>query len=326
MMNTTPVSKRKCLAALCLGLAAWGAAQAQGGYPARPVRVIVPFPAGGVTDIGARVVTERLGQLLGQPFVIENRPGAGTKLGTEAAVKAPKDGYTLYLSNASYAILPVVDPSAGYDPEKDLAPVRTIATYGLSIVVNPALPVKSLGEFIDYARKHPGRVNYGSAGQGSGVHFAGEWLKHLTGISMTHIPYRSTSLAVQDVAGGRLDMTMDGAVKPYVDAGKVRLLAVTDVRRDPRFPDTPTVAEAGLPGYEQVSWLGLFAPAGTPADVVARLSQAVGELVKEDAVRRRLADLGMSPVSGPADDLARRVGGDLRLYRRIAKETGVKFD
>ncbi|MCJ0765550.1 Bug family tripartite tricarboxylate transporter substrate binding protein [Variovorax terrae] len=318
-------TKKKYLIALCLGLAACGV-QAQPGYPLKPVRVIVPFPAGGVTDIGARVVTERLGQLLGQPFVIENRPGAGTKLGTEVAVKAPKDGYTLYLSNASYAILPVVDPAASYDPEKDLVPVRTIATYGLSIVVNPALPVKSLGEFIDYARKHPGRVNYGSAGAGSGVHFAGEWLRQMTGITMTHIPYRSTSLAVQDVAGGRLDMTMDGAVKPYVDAGKVRLLAVTDTRRDPRFPDTPTVAEAGLPGYEQVSWLGLFAPVGTPAEVVARLSQAVGELVKEDAVRRRLADLGMSPVAGPADDLARRVGSDLRLYRRIAKETGLKFD
>jgi tripartite-type tricarboxylate transporter receptor subunit TctC len=320
--NTVTIGK--LFAAFCLAAAC--GAQAQSGYPAKPVRVIVPFSAGGVTDIGARVVTDRLSQLLGQPFIIENRPGAGTKLGTEVAIKAPKDGYTLYLSNASYAILPVVDPAAGYDPEKDLLPVRTLATYGLSIVVNPALPVKTLGEFIDYARRNPGRLNYGSAGPGSGVHFAGEWLKHMTGIQMVHVPYRSTSLAVQDVAGGRLDMTMDGAVKPYVDSGKVRLLAVTDTRRDPRFPDTPTVAEAGLPGFQQVSWLGLFAPVGVPAEVVARLNEALNEIVKDATVRRRLADLGMSPVPGPPDDLQRRVGDDARLYRRIAREAQLRFE
>ncbi|MBN9409910.1 MAG: tripartite tricarboxylate transporter substrate binding protein [Burkholderiales bacterium] len=312
------------VAALC-AVAAIGA-HAQGGYPAKPVKVIVPFPAGGVTDIGARVVAERMGQLLGQPLVIENRPGAGTKLGTEAAIKSPPDGYTLYLSNTSYAILPVVDPAASYDPTKALAPVGTISTYGLAIVVNPALPVKTLGEFVEYARRNPGKLNYGSAGLGSGVHFAGEQLKQMTGTFMVHIPYRSTALAVQDLAGGRLDMTMDGAVKPYVDAGKVRLIAVTDVRRDPRFPDTPTVAEAGLPDFRQVSWLGLFAPVGTPPETIARLNQALNDAVKDPGTRQRLADLGMLPVGGAPADLIQRAGDDLQLFRKIARDTKIKFD
>jgi tripartite-type tricarboxylate transporter receptor subunit TctC len=301
-------------------------AQAQGSFPTKPMKVIVPFPAGGITDIGARIVTERMGQILGQPLVIENRPGAGTKLGTDAAIKSTPDGYTLYVSNSSYAILPVVDAQAGYEPTKALAPVGTMATYGLAIVVNPALPVKTLGEFIDYARRHPGKLNYGSSGPGSGVHFAGEQFKQLTGTFMVHIPYRSTSLAVQDVAGGRLDMTMDGAVKPYVDAGKVRLLAVTDVRRDPRFPDTPTVGEAGLPEFKQVSWLGMFAPVGTPAEMVARLNQAMNEALKDATMKQRLADLGLQPVGGAPADLIQRAGDDLQLFRKIARDTRLKFD
>lgn len=315
---------RSFLAALSVAVAL--GAQAQGGFPTKPMKVIVPFPAGGVTDIGARIVTERMGQILGQPLVIENRPGAGTKLGTDAAIKSTPDGYTLYVSNSSYAILPVVDAQAGYEPTKALAPVGTMATYGLAIVVNPALPVKTLGEFIDYARRHPGKLNYGSSGPGSGVHFAGEQFKQLTGTFMVHIPYRSTSLAVQDVAGGRLDMTMDGAVKPYVDAGKVRLLAVTDVRRDPRFPDTPTVGEAGLPDFKQVSWLGMFAPVGTPTEVIARLNQAMNEALKEAGMKQRLAELGLQPVGGAPSDLLQRAGDDLQLFRKIARDTRLKFD
>jgi len=315
---------RSFFAALSVAVAL--GAQAQGGFPTKPMKVIVPFPAGGVTDIGARIVTERMGQILGQPLVIENRPGAGTKLGTDAAIKSTPDGYTLYVSNSSYAILPVVDAQAGYEPTKALAPVGTMATYGLAIVVNPALPVKTLGEFIDYARRHPGKLNYGSSGPGSGVHFAGEQFKQLTGTFMVHIPYRSTSLAVQDVAGGRLDMTMDGAVKPYVDAGKVRLLAVTDVRRDPRFPDTPTVGEAGLPDFKQVSWLGMFAPVGTPTEVIARLNQAMNETLKEAGMKQRLAELGLQPVGGAPSDLLQRAGDDLQLFRKIARDTRLKFD
>ena len=322
-MNT-----RQLLAALAIAAsaAASGSALAQAAWPAKPIRVIVPFPAGGVTDIGARIVAERMGQALGQPLVIENRPGAGTKLGTKAAIDSPPDGYTLYISNTSYAILPVVDAAAGYDPQRAMAPVGTISTYGLAIVVNPALPVKTLAEFTAYAKRNPGRLNYGSAGPGSGVHFAGEQFKQLTGTFMVHIPYRSTALAVQDVAGGRLDMTMDGAVKPYVDAGKVRLLAVTDIRRDPRFPDTPTVAEAGLPEFKQVSWLGLFAPADVAPDVIARLNAVLNDSLKDPATRKRLADLGMLPMGGPPSDLFQRAGDDLQAFRKIARDTRLKFD
>lgn len=295
-------------------------------YPARAVRVIVPFPAGGVTDIGARVVAEKLGQLLGQPFIIDNRPGAGTKIGTEVAIKSPKDGYTLYFSNASYAILPAIDLKAGYDPEKDLAPIGLVCTYGLAIVVNSGLPVKTLEEFIEYARKNPGKVSYGSSGLGSGTHFAMEWLKKVTGTQMLHIPYRSSSLAVQEVAAGRLDVTMDGAVKTYVDSGKVKILAVTDTRRDPRFPDVPTVTEAGIADYEQVSWLGLFAPVGTPLEVTSKLNRALADVTADPEVRSRLASLGMAASTGAPADLQQRVRRDAQTYKKVAAELKIRID
>lgn len=317
---------RRTILALLAGATVCVAAMAQQTYPSKPVKVVVPFPAGGVTDIGSRVVAEKLGQLLGQPFIIENRPGAGTKLGTDAAIKSPKDGYTLYFSNTSYAILPAIDPNAGYDPEKDLAPIGLVSTYGLALVVNSELPVKSLKEFIDYAKKNPGKVNYGSSGLGSGTHFAMEWLKSVTGTHMVHIPFRSTSLAVQEVAAGRLEVTMDGAVKPYVDSGKVKILAVTDTRRDPRFPDVPTVIEAGIPGYEQVSWLALFAPVGTPPEITSKLNKALADVAADPGVRSRLASLGMTPIAGSPADLQKQVRKDAQTYKKIAADLKIKLE
>ena len=314
------------LGLLLAAVAVCGASMAQQTYPTKAVKVIVPFPAGGVTDIGARVVAEKLGQLLGQPFIIDNRPGAGTKLGTDAAIKSPKDGYTLYFSNTSYAILPAIDPNPGYDAEKDLAAIGMICTYGLAIVVNPELPVKTLKEFIAYAKAKPGKVNYGSSGLGSGTHFAMEQFKSMTRTYMVHIPFRSTSLAVAEVAAGRLDVTMDGAVKPFVDSGKVKILAVTDTRRDPRFPQVPTVVEAGLPGYEQVAWLALFAPAGTPPEVISKLNKALVDVGADPGVRARLADLGMTPLTGSPADLQKRVHKDGTTYKKIATDLKIKLE
>jgi tripartite-type tricarboxylate transporter receptor subunit TctC len=241
------------------------------------------------------------------------------------AVKSAKDGYTLYMSNSSYAILPVIDPDAGYDAERDLAPVGLGATYGMAVVVNPALSAKTLGELLALAKQAPGKLTYGSAGMGSGSHFMGEHLKQLTGTNILHVPYKSTSLAVQDVAGGRVDLAFDGAVKPLADAGKVRIIAVTGAVRDPRFPQVPTVAEAGLGEFTFESWLGLFAPTDTPERIITRLNQAMNEALTDAGVKQRLADLGLTPGGGNTAFLKKQVSADLVNYRKIAADTRIKL-
>ena len=232
-------ARRLLVAALC---AAAGAAHAQPNV----IKMVVPFPAGGVTDQAARIVAEQMAQRLGQPVIVDNRPGAGGRLGIDAVVKAPADGNTLLFTNTSYSIYPVVNPKAGFDPARSLAPISLSASYGLQIVTSTRVPADTLPQFIAYARKNPGKLSYGSAGVGSGAHFAGEFFKSLTGTYLVHIPYRSTAGALNDVAGGQLDLAFDGSAKPLVDAGKVKLLAVTGDKRDPRFPTTPTATEAGL--------------------------------------------------------------------------------
>lgn len=302
-----------------------GAAYAQPAWPNRPVKVIVPFPAGGVTDVSARIILDRMGQTLGAPLIVENRPGAGTKLGTAAAIKAPKDGYTLYMNNSSYSMLPVIDRDAGYDAERDLVPVGLGTSYGMAVAVNAASPYKSLRELVAAARQNPGKLSYGSAGMGSGSHFMGEHLKKLTGIDMLHVPFKSTSIATQEVAAGRVDLAFEGSVKPYVDSGKVKVLAVTGTMRDPRFPQIPTVAEAGIPEFTFESWLGLFAPVGTPEPIIARLNQALNEAVADPGVKQKLADLGLATNGGPPGKLRAQIATDLAHYRKVAAETGVKL-
>jgi tripartite-type tricarboxylate transporter receptor subunit TctC len=301
------------------------AAYAQSAWPNRPVKVIVPFPAGGVTDVSARIILDRMGQALGSPLLVENRPGAGTKLGTAAAIKSPKDGYTLYMNNSSYSMLPVLDPEAGYDAERDLVPVGLGTSYGMAVAVNAASPHKSLRELVSAAKQNPGKLSYGSAGMGSGSHFMGEHLKKLAGVDMLHVPFKSTSVATQEVAAGRVDLAFEGAIKPFVDSGKVKVIAVTGTTRDPRFPQIPTVAEAGMPEFTFESWLGLFAPVGTPEAIITRLNQAMNEAVADPGVKQKLADLGLTATGGPPAKLRAQIATDLAHYRKIASDTGVKL-
>ena len=220
---------------------------------AEVLRVIVPYAAGGITDIGARVICEQLSQVLGQPVIVENRPGGGTRIGTAAAFAAKPDGNTLLLTNIAYSILPLVDRSVKYEAASAATPVGLASVYPIALVVNAALPVKTLQEFIAYARKNPGKLSYGSAGPGSGAHLGGELFKALTGTYLVHIPYRSTSSALTDVAAGRIDLTFDATAFELARTGQVRILAVSGTERDPRMPDVPTVAEAGLKGMETAS-------------------------------------------------------------------------
>jgi tripartite-type tricarboxylate transporter receptor subunit TctC len=290
------------------------------------IRVIVPYAAGGITDIGARVICEHLGPASGQPVIVENRPGGGTRIGTSAALAAKPDGNTLLLTNIAYSILPLVDPAVKYDAATAAVPVGLASTYPIALVVNAALPVKTLREFIDYARRNPGRLSYGSAGPGSGAHLGGELFKSLTGTHLVHIPYRSTSNALADVAAGRIDLTFDATAIELARTGQVRILAVSGTERDPRLPNVPTVAEAGLKGMETASWLGLFAPPATPAAVVERLNKALNVAVQNDALKARFRDLGMVARSGPPSLLIDQVRHDTELYRRVINEAKLKFE
>ncbi len=290
------------------------------------IKMVVPFPAGGVTDQAARIVAEKMGQQLGQTIVIDNRPGAGGRIGTEAVMKAPGDGATLLFTNSSYSILPVVDPKAPYDPLKSLAPISMSATYSLQVVTSTKIPVNTLGEFIAYAKKRPGALSYGSAGVGSGTHFAGEFFKSLTGAFLVHIPYKSTTGALNDVATGVLDFAIDGAAKPLADSGRVKLLAVTGSKRDPRLPNVPTAAEAGLPPFVLVSWVGVLAPTATPASLVERLNAAANAAVNDPAVQKRFADMGLLAQGGATNRLAQTIEDELKLHQRIAAQAKLKFD
>jgi tripartite-type tricarboxylate transporter receptor subunit TctC len=240
--------------------------------------------------------------------------------------KSVPDGNTLLFTNSSLSILPVIDPKAAIDPLKLLAPVSMSATYGLGILIGAQSPANTLQEFIQLARKNPGKFSYGSSGPGSGAHFAGEYFKALTGTFIVHVPYKSTAAALTDVAGGVLDLAFDAAARPLVEAGKVKLLAVTDDKRDPRFPNVPTAAEGGLKGFVLSSWVGLLAPAATPAPVLDRLNQAAAAALADPSVRKRFADMGLVPQGGVPAKLRDAMAAEGVLYRKIAADAKLQFE
>jgi tripartite-type tricarboxylate transporter receptor subunit TctC len=290
------------------------------------LRLVVPYPAGGVTDLAARALAERLGPTLGQTVIVENRPGGGSRIGTDAVLKAAPDGRTLLFTNTSYTILPIVDPTLKIEPDRSLQPVGLVASYGLALAVASSAPVTTLPQLVAYARSHPGKLSYGSSGPGSGAHFIGEYFKSLTGTFIVHIPYRSTAAALNDVAAGVLDMTFDATAKAYADAGKVRILGVTGSHRDPRLPGVPTMAEAGLKDFVLESWVGLLAPAGTPPATVTRLNAALNEALAAPALRQRLQEMGLTPEGGAPTRMLGQIREETQLYRRIATTGKLRFD
>lgn len=292
----------------------------------QPVKLIVPYGAGGVTDQAARVLAERMSSLLGQPVIVDNRPGAGTRLGTAAVKQGPADGSVLLFTNISFSTAPLVDATVPYDPVKTFAPVGLAAVYGAALVVRSSLPARTLPELIAYARQNPGQLAYGSAGAGSGAHFVGEYLKSLTGTFIVHIPYRSTSAALNDVAAGLVDVAFDATAKPLVDAGKVRALAIVGSQRDPRMPDVPTAAEAGVKGLDFNAWLGLLAPAATPPATVDRLNKAMAAALQDPGVQRRYREMGLLPQGGDSGHLLQQLHDDAVLYRKVIEQSGLRFD
>ena len=330
---TPSLLRRKALLAplaLAFGLGAAGPLAAQtGDYPTKPIRLIVPFAPGGVTDTGARVVAERLGQRLGQQVVVDNKPGASGNIGTQMAAVAPADGYTLVVGfDGTLVINPHVFAKVPFDPVKDFAPVSKIGDAVLVIVANPAVPAKNLQELVAYSKTLPGGVSYGSAGTGSTPHLAGELLKQRTGAQFTHIPYKGGGQAMADVVGGTLPMlyTAVAGASAFIQNNQVRPIAVSSSTRLASLPNVPTVAESGVPGFEASSWIGILAPARTPQPIVDRLQREIHAVVNMPDIQARLATLGISSVGNTPAEFGAQIQSDLRKYAEIVKGSNIKME
>ncbi len=315
-------------AGAALGLApAFSWAQA-GGFPNKPVRLVVPFPAGGATDVFARALSQKWGERLGQTVVVENRPGAGGTIGSAAVAQAAPDGYTLLLATSStHSIGPSLNPRMPYDAVRDFTPLAHVGNAPSIMLVPNSSPAKSVQEFIALARSRPGQLNYGSSGNGTIVQLTTELFKSRAAVFITHIPYRGTALAMPDLMSGKLDVMFDSLPTglPHVREGRLRALAVTSARRSPLAPDLPAVSEV-LPGYASNTWFGLYAPRALAPELVARLNTTVNEALADADVRDRLGRLGIEPVGGAADAFARMVAADSTQWRAIIAERKITAD
>jgi tripartite-type tricarboxylate transporter receptor subunit TctC len=316
---------RAALAALLLSALA-GAASAQ--YPSHPVRFIVPSAVGGGTDIIARAIALKLSESLGAQFVVENRPGAGQMIGIELAAKAPADGYTILMAASTLAINPIMYKAVPYDPVRDFAPITQAATLPNVVVVHPSLPVKSITELIAYAKAHPGQLNFASAGIGTSPQMSIELLKSMAGIDMVHIPYKGTAPGVVDVLAGQVLVMAPNVLTalPHIKSGKLRALAVTSPKRSAALPDVPTVAEAGLPGYDSTQWYGVLAPAGTQREIVARLHGAIARALRDEEVGRRLAADGAEPVGSSPEEFTAFIKSETEKWAKVARAAGIKAE
>ena len=310
-----------------IAVVATGPALAQA-WPNKPIRLVVNFPPGGAADQIARSVGVPLGEALGEPIVIENRPGANGNIGADAVAKSPPDGYTLLMSSGgAFSVNPHLYTKLPFDPVKDLVPVAAAARILVFLVVRPDLPAKSVDEFVALARANPGKLTYGSPGSGSSPHIAGEMLKRAANIDIVHVPYKGAAPALTDLLGGQLDFMFDpGIGLPQVRAGKLRLLAVGSPKRSPLFPDTPTLAEAGMVGFDADSWFGFYAPAGVPADILARLNREINRALQTTAVRERITALGAEVVALSADEFAALQRADRERFGAVVREAGIKLD
>ena len=298
-------------------------------YPAKPVRVITPFTAGSAIDTLARVLGQKLGDTWGQQVVIDNRIGANGIIGTEAAAKAPPDGYTVYLGNIStLAVNPHLYLKLPYDALRDLAPVTLAATIPVVLVVHPSLPVKSVKELIALARAHPGQLNYASGGTGSAQHLPMEMLRVYTGINIVHVPYKGLGPAFSDVLGGQVPMMFTGVsnVVPYMKTGRLRVLAIGSPKRSATLPEVPTVAEAGVSGFDFDSWTGYLVPVGTPANLIAKLHADITRALTAPDVRDKLVTLGFDLVGGTPDSFATLIRNDIARFGKLIKAAGIRAE
>ncbi|KTT27231.1 tripartite tricarboxylate transporter substrate binding protein [Pseudacidovorax intermedius] len=319
---------RRRLLALALSLAAGAAAlpaAAQSApFPTRPIRLVVGYAAGGATDVIARLVAVKMGEQLGQPVMVDNRAGANSNLGAEIVARAAPDGYTLYVYTIANTINASLYPRLGYDPVKDFEPIGLIAKIPNILVVNPKLPIKSLADYVRYARDARDGITFASSGSGSSIHLSGEMFKMQSGLKMLHVPYKGSAPAVTDLLGGQVDSMFDNtpSALPHVQAGKLRAIAITSAQRSSLLPDVPTLAESGYPGFDVQSWFALAAPAGTPRPVIAQLNAALDKSLAAPDVRQRLQELAAAPVPGTPEEARSFANAEIKRWREVVKASG----
>ncbi len=315
----------KLLALLLLTLAGLSHAQT---WPTRPIRLVVPFAAGGTTSILGRAMADKLAPLLGQPVVVDNRPGAGGNVGMDAVAKSEPDGYTLLMGPIGLAINPALYNKMSFDPIRDLAPIGLYAGVPNLLVVHPSVPAQSLKELIALFKANPGKYNYASNGNGTSSHLAAEMLKSSAGVDIVHIPYKGGAPAMADLLAGQVTMLFDQmpAVLPQVKGGKVRALGVSSAQRSAAAPDVPSLAEAGLPGFDMTVWFGLLAPARTPPAVLQRVNAEMGKVLQDPEFRTFLAGLGVSPLGGSPDAFASFIQAETQRWAQVVKASGARID
>jgi tripartite-type tricarboxylate transporter receptor subunit TctC len=315
------------IAALLAGFA-FAATPAHATYPDRLIRIVVPFPPGGGTDIVTRRLGEAMAAELGQPVIIENKPGAGTIIGTAAVATSPPDGYTLLMATFSHAVNPALNPKLPYDTFRAFTPVALVARSFNIVVVNPNLPIRSISDLIAAAKAKPGSINFGSYGIGTSAHLAGELFKSMAGVDIVHVPYKGAAAAITDLMGGQIQVmfTTVASVAAYLPSGQLRALAVTSAARSPVFADLPTVSESGVPGYVAESWYGLYAPAGTPADVIDRLNASVVRAVLSGALKSLEEVEGLTLIAGPPADLDKYVHGEAARWQDLINKSNLKLE
>lgn len=297
-------------------------------YPQKAIRIVVPFPAGGTTDILARAIGQKLTEQWKQPVIVDNRPGAGANIGAEVAAKSPPDGYTLFGISTIHAINPSLYSKLAYDPIRDFAPITNVAATSQILTVHPSLPVKTVKEFIAYAKARPGELNYSSAGNGSQPHLTAELFKTMTGVSYVHVPYKGAPPAMTDLLAGQVALTFATAPSavPHVRSGKLRALGVSTAARIKALPDVPTIAEAGVAGFEAAGWNGLVAPAGTPAAIIERLHGTLVKIIEEPAMSKYLADQGADPWTMTPAQYGDYIKSEVAKWAKVVKASGAKID
>jgi len=298
-------------------------------YPSKPIRFVVPYPAGGPLDTIARLLSQKVSESVKQPVVVDNKPGAGGNIGADMVAKAAPDGYTILMGAvATHAINPVLYASIPFDPARDFVPVTQVASTPNVLVVHPSIPALTVREFIAYAKRNPGKLNFGSGSTGSAGHLAGELFKSMAGVDMTHIPYKGAAPAMQDLIGGQIQLMFDNLASSLgqVRAGKVKALAVTTAKRTALAPELPTIAESGLPGFDISTWFGIFAPAGTPREALDRLHAEFTRALAAPDVRERILALGAEPVGNRPEEFAAYIREEAAKYARLVKASGAKVD